>query len=118
MKELFFKALKWAFFVGCFVAGLGFLWFTSKGEIQWTFASLMCFGMVFWLSGFWRDMPVKTTALTIFITGCLAALGYYLPLIAYILADQIVPFGFFIRWIMVVFIPGIPIMMFVFKVMD
>lgn len=119
MIDLFFKSVKWFFFIGFIIGGIAAFVFFQEGDIKPLILAVLSFGGAYLMSNSWRDMPTKMTiACIVWVLGS-ALLAFKLPVILYEAAGiVVVQYNFFIRWAAVSFFPGVPVMMYIFRAFD
>jgi uncharacterized membrane protein AbrB (regulator of aidB expression) len=118
MTDYLFKSLKWFVFVVFFIAGIFCLEQVRIHGINWMILAVGAFGCMYMMSEAWRSLPSVAMFMTIVLVGVLWGVSHYMSDIIYVLTGEFVDWPFYFTWIGVTFVPGIPIMMFVFKKYD
>lgn len=118
MGESIFKAIKWYGVIFFVLIGARLLFKANEADdILPVFPAVLCLSVAFVLSYLWRDLNSKiifASLAYLVVTAFLAQPGY-LPMLIYETAGYDVPYGYFWVWAFVVFMPGIPLMAWMFK---
>jgi hypothetical protein len=115
MGELFLKALRWALFVAFIIGGIAAFNYLEKYGMKTGFLAVCSFGGAYLMSGPWRKLPPKAMVLSILLVAVLAWLADKLPNMYYNFTGNIVYDNFYIVWLGLVFMLGVPAMMWIFK---
>jgi hypothetical protein len=118
MFDAFFKALKWFLFVGFVIGGIAAMAAVERYGFKYLFMAVLSFGVAYLSAGSWRGLPQAQMLVSLLLIGALAAVAYYIPTIGYILFGQEMRPDFFVTWLALVFIPGVPFMTVVFMKYD
>lgn len=120
MSEAFLKALKWYILVGCAIIGTSaFIIADNSGSVRPVIIGVICYGVVYIMSYFWREFRDKLLLYSIVVFLSLSFFSAKVPVVLYIL------FGFpmtlfdpHYTWAGTVGVLGIPIMTYIFKKYD
>ncbi|PCK00449.1 MAG: hypothetical protein COA45_01330 [Zetaproteobacteria bacterium] len=120
MAEALLKAIKWYILVGCGIIGTSaFIISENSGSIRPVLVGVLCYGIVYIMSHFWKEFRRKLLLYSIIVFLALSFLAPQVPIYMYIFfAINPAWFDPYYTWGATVGILGIPIMTFIFKKYD
>lgn len=118
-SEALTKALRWFFSAAALIWGICFLRMsTDKESIAPVIMCILLFGFVFWTSKITYEASRR---ILIYTVGALVGLGLTARFTRWLTADLITmgtsrfDTGFYMWWMILVFLVGVPVMLYAFK---
>ncbi len=120
MGDIFFRALKTSLLLISIVAGIAFIYMTQEHGIKPSMFIVLSLGLGFVFSKPFRSLPTYSMVSIIVVTLALGFLSKYLPMLMFMAANEFMgmeyylDMNFFIIWCLLLLMPGLPLLMFVF----
>lgn len=118
MGDVFFKSLRWFLFIGFMIGGIAAIEQTEVHGIKPLMPAILSFGMAYIMSGPWRKLPRVPMITSILVVAALALAAQYLPGFLYVYLAIRLAWNFYFIWLGLVFVIGMPFMMFIFSKHD
>lgn len=119
MSEILVKALKWyGTMLFVLVGSWTFFLASQTDDIKPVMVGVLAFGFVFIVFSFWKAIRGKILLASMFLLIGSAFLVNYVPGWLYVYADIRINVHYVVVWAALMFLPGVPVMMYMFKHYD
>lgn len=118
MSDSFLKALKWFLFIVFIIGGIAAVSAVEKYGVQPLMLAVFSFGGAYLMSNSWRKLPARAMVISTILVAVLGFVADYVPEFAAVFLNQFVDMNFYLIWICLTLVVGVPFMMFIFYKYD
>lgn len=119
MKDSFVKALKWSIVSVCCIGGFFFLFMAeAMQEFKPLMPMVWCFGLAYLLGFFWHRYKGALMYSSVLTFIFLAVASHFALDAYYIFIGDEIDLNYYLRWVILNFSLGFPIMFIVFQIFD
>jgi len=116
MSEYYIKAMQWFALMLLVVLGSwAFFWSSHYNDMRPVMIGVVSYGFVFVVGTYWKVFKEKVLLFTILILISSAFGSRYLPYYLYVYTGIVLDYHYAAIWTGLLFIPGVPLMAYVFK---
>ena len=118
MSDSFLKALKWFLFIVFIIGGIAAVSAVEKYGVQPVMLAVFSFGGAYLMSNSWRKLPRQAMVTSTILVAVLGFVADYTPEFAAVFLNQFIDMNFYLIWICLTLVVGVPFMMFIFNKYD